>query len=106
MISLWLLVPYTAYTYQDVSVFLTWATVGGQVAIAVPTACCTAIDGTVIVIVARIRPRVCQPRLCSRFADVEKSWPKEKTILNKCYINSKYFLFGIPKNSSFHDSYK
>lgn len=60
------------------SVSLTWATVGGQIAIAVPTACCTAIDGTIIVIVASIRPRICQPGLCGRLTDVKKSWPKEK----------------------------
>ena len=57
---------------------LTWAAVGGQVAVAVPTARCAAADGAVIVVTARVRPRVCQPGLCSRFTDVEKSWPKDK----------------------------
>lgn len=71
------LVPYTACTYQCLGP-LTWATVGGQVAVAVPTACRAAVDGAVIVVVAGVRPRVCQPGLCSRLTDVEESRPKEK----------------------------
>lgn len=69
-----------AKTYGAVSASLTWATVGGQVVITVTIACRTAIDRAVIVIVASIGPRVCQPGLCGRFADVQKSWPKEKII--------------------------
>lgn len=68
---------------QDVSGSLTWATVGGEVAIAVPTARCAAVDGAVIVIVTSVRPRVCQPGLCSRLTDVEKSWPKEKKCIKQ-----------------------
>lgn len=57
---------------------LTWATVGCQVAVAVPVAGRAAVDGAVIVIVASVGPRVCQPRLCGRFTNVEKSRPKGK----------------------------
>ena len=63
---------------EAISVPLTWATIRGQVAVTVATACRAAIDGAVIVIVASVRPCVCQPWLCGRFTDVEKSWPKEK----------------------------
>jgi hypothetical protein len=56
---------------------LTWAAVGCQVAVAVPIACSAAADGAVIVIVASVGPCVCQPWLCGRFTDVEKSWPND-----------------------------
>ena len=73
------------------SVPLTWATIRGQVAVTVPIACRAALDGAVIVIVPSVRPCVCQPWLCGRFTDVEKSWPKEKKSMykSKCYISSK-----------------
>lgn len=77
--------------YQAISVPLTWATIRGQVAVTVPIACRAAIDGAVVVIVPSVRPCVCQPWLCGRFTDVEKSWPKEKKNMykSKCYISSK-----------------
>lgn len=87
---------------------LTWAAVGSQVAVTVPVAGRAAVDGAVIVIVAGIRPCVCQPRLSGRFTDVEKSWPMGRKVgKSKFYINSKsYFLFRIPTNLSPHYSYK
>lgn len=57
---------------------LTWATVGGQVAVAVAVAGCAAVDGAVVVTVACVGPRVRQPWLCGGFTDVEESRPEGK----------------------------
>lgn len=89
VISSWLVPNNARLAYQAVSAPLTWATICGQVAVAVPVACCAAIDGAVIVVVPCVRPGVCQPWLCGRLTDVEKSWPKEKKNVIKCYISSK-----------------
>ena len=90
VVSSWLVPNNAKLAYQAVSVPLTWATIRGQVTVAVSIACCAAVDGAVIVIVPSIRPRVCQPWLRGRFTDVEKSWPKEKNMYkSKFYISSK-----------------
>lgn len=88
---------------QDVSGSLTWATVGSEVAIAVPTACGAAIDGAVIVIVASVRPRVCQPGLCSGLTDVEKSWPEEKKYI-KQMLHKQQVIFLIQIASDISNS--
>lgn len=54
---------------------LPWATVGCQVAVAVAIAGRAAVDGAVIVVVACVGPRVCQPWLRGRFTNVEESRP-------------------------------
>ncbi len=54
---------------------LTWAAVGGQVAVAVSVAAGAAVDGAVIVIGAVVRPCVCKPRLGSWFTYIQQTWP-------------------------------
>lgn len=98
-----------AYTARAVSASLTWATVGGQVAITVTIGCSAASDGAVIVTVASIRPCVGQPWLCGRFTDVQKSWPEGRiyTYISTCFTNSKYhFLFKLPTKSPSHYPHK
>lgn len=54
---------------------LTWAAVGGQVAVAVAVARSAAVDAAVVVVGAGVGPRVGQPGLRGRLPDVQQAGP-------------------------------